>query len=252
MSMRTEQKGGGRREIGSWRAEFISAFSILRRDLLVEYRRKGVLNTVIVFSLVVLFVFYFSLERTPRNLALIGPPALWASLLFGAFLGLNHFVQIEKDNGCMGALIASPVAPMSIFLAKVGSVFLLLFLVEAVLVPAFLVLFGFQWTASLLWLIPVLFLANAGIAAPGVLFSCVLVLGRAPGYLLPVLLLPFLLPLIIILGQVTLPLLTPATGVEEVSRTLNNGENWIIFLFALDLVYLPTTALLSEAILEPS
>ncbi len=226
-------------------------FLVARKDLRVEFRQKGIINTILLFSLLVMLVMYFSLNRNVESLHRFGPQALWISVLFSSFLGLSHFMQIEKQNDCLSALITSPLEPWKLYVGKVLSVTVILTIVELVLVPCFFLFFAYSFTDVRILVPAVLLLGNIGIAAVGTIFSGLLVAGRASEYLLPILLLPLLLPLLIAGIHATAPLLNEGAAISSGETGLNPAFDWIIFLIALDLIFLPAGSLLADAIYKP-
>ncbi len=224
-------------------------WAITRKDLLVEFRKKGVINTVLLFSVLVLLVIYFSIEHDRASLNRFGPPAYWISVLFASFLGLNHLMRVERENDCLSALVCSPVSPWRIFMGKTLSVFVLLILMEVVLTPLFFLFFGYGISIEVLTFIGVILLGNIGISLLGTMFSSLLIIGRASEFLLPVLMLPLMFPLLISGVQASAPLLSATTGsVPFVESPLTRASNWIIFLLAMDMMFLSACTLLSAAL----
>ena len=55
------------------------ALAIYRKDLLLEVRSKEAVSTVAVFSLLVVFIFSFAFDPSPRTLGLVGPGIIWVA-----------------------------------------------------------------------------------------------------------------------------------------------------------------------------
>lgn len=176
--------------------------AIVWKDLLVELRAREVVPPVVVFALVVLVLFHFTLAGEPRLEAAAAPGALWVALVFGGMLGLARVTAGDVDNGSQAGLAASPADRGGLFLGKwlAGLAFSLL--VAAIMVPAFIVFLnlppGVLPAVSL-----VVLLGLVGWQAAGTLFGALAATARAREVLLPVLLLPALLPLVIAAVEAT-------------------------------------------------
>ncbi len=227
-------------------------WAITRKDLVVEFRKKGVINSVLLFSVLVLLVMYFAIEHDRRTLDLFGPPAFWISLLFSSFLSFNHLMRVERDNECLSALICSPVPAWRVYLGKSLSIFCLLTIMELVLTPILFLLFGYGLSVEVVPFVLVVLLGNVGISVLGTIFSSLLIMGRASEFLLPVLMLPFLFPLLIAGVQASFPLLTATAGTTPFAGSpLTRAATWIIFLLAMDLMFVSAGTLLSTALYKP-
>ena len=102
----------------------------------------------------------------------------------------------------------APIDLTALWLAKATALFLYLVALELVALPAFdLLLLGPGLDGALPELLPVLLLANLGLAAVGALVSALAIETRARDLIVPLLLLPLLVPVIIAAAQATEPLL---------------------------------------------
>src|SRR2546429_653529 len=129
-------------------------FLLLRKDLLLETRRRESLLTMFFFGTLLLFVFHFSFDLTPERVAEMAPALLWLAFLFTGTLGLAQLFEAERSNHCLDALLLSPMDRGALFLAKVCFNITLMVLVEIVVIPLFWILFNLRsWE-----LIPLLFL----------------------------------------------------------------------------------------------
>src|ERR671919_1935483 len=116
------------------------AFLLLRKDLLLETRRRESLLTMFFFGTLLLFVFHFSFDLTPERVAEAAPALLWLAFLFTGTLGLAQLFQAERENHCLDALLLSPLDRGALFLAKACFNLLLMMVVELVVIPLFWVL----------------------------------------------------------------------------------------------------------------
>ena len=122
---------------------------------------------------------------------------LWVAIVFSAMLGLGRAFLIERENGCMTALLLSPIDRGALFLAKLVVNTLLLLTFEALILPVFSLMFGLDLATFLPGLMVVLALATIGLAAAGTLFALAALGTRARELMLPLIVLPLQMPLLI-------------------------------------------------------
>lgn len=210
------------------RGYFVPIFAIVAKDVLLELRTKDVLVSTLVFGLLVVVVFNIAIDPTPSAAAMVAPGILWVSITFGGVIGLNRSFGAEKDRGNLYGLTLAPVGRDAIYFGKMAGGFAFMLAVEAVVYPAFAVLFDLP--LALPGMIPVAVLATLGIAAVGTLFSAMAVNTRSREVMLPALFLPVAVPVIIGAVESTGLLLTPGDR-SELMR-------WVPFLAAYDAIFL--------------
>lgn len=218
------------------------AWIVVWKDVLSERRSKESLNTLVFFSILLLFVFQFALgpERARVEAAL--PGLLWLGFILAGLLAFGRTFLVERENDCWEGLVLSPGDKSAIYLGKLAGNVLLMAVVEAVLLVLFTVFFGVDFTGVLPALCLVLALGTLGLAAVGTLFGAITAQLRARELLFPVLLLPAVVP--ILLGAVS------ATQSVILGQPLAEAAAWLKLLAAADLVYLVVGVLTFEFVLE--
>jgi heme exporter protein B len=179
--------------------------TILAKDLRVELRTLESVPAMALFAVTAFVLFRFGLdqERLEGSLA---AGVLLVTVLFAAILAINRIFVAEREQGGFDAIRLAPVDGTALFGAKVAALVVYLTALEIVAVPAFAILFLDQWV-GLAPLVPVLLLANFGLAATGTLVSALAVNSRARDLLAPLILLPLLVPLMIAAAAAAQPLL---------------------------------------------
>ena len=172
--------------------------SLIRKDLIVEYRSKQVFITTLFFGLLVLVVGNFSLSNAGEMTATHAPGVLWISFLFSGLLFLNHILQSEKEENTLSAILISPATPGHLFLGKMLAAAIFLISLEIILLPVFHFLFNFSMSINTLWLLLVIVLTSFGYCSLGVLFSTMSLGLKNREIILSVILFPILLPLLVI------------------------------------------------------
>lgn len=202
---------------------------ILWKDLLLEFRSRDMIISVLVFGLLVVVVFNFALNVTPRLVTDLAPGILWVAFAFSGTLAMNRAFVREKEQGGLEGLILTPVSRDAIFLGKALAGFLFMLIVEAALLPVFAALMGFS--AFSLTLVLTIVLATLGFATVGTLFSAIAVQTRSREIMLPVLFFPIILPVLIGAVEATTQAIGGAAGGVGVSR-------WLPLIAVFDALFL--------------
>jgi len=199
---------------------------VIWKDLKAEFRTKQMLNSMLVFAFLVVTIFSFSFQALmsyffdiqgiiasasgDRNayatlLTNFAPGVLWIAFTFTGILGISRSFAAEKEEGCLEGLKLCPVERYSIYTGKAVANAVLMFVMEILAVPVFIVLFNYSgFTAgSLLVFALVAVLGTLGFVFVGTLLSALTVNIRTRELLLPVVLFPVLAPLLIASVQAT-------------------------------------------------
>ncbi len=214
--------------------------AILRKDLLLEFRRRELVVSSFVFALLILVVFNFAFDLRVENLVAVGPGALWVAVLFAGLLNIGRTVILEKERGAWEGLLLSPLEPGALYVAKLLGNVLFMLLVEAVLLPAFAAMYNLEVvTLDVVW---ILFLGTVGFAAVGTLFSALSANSRAREVMLPVLLLPILMPVVVGTVKATSQSISPMEAMGT--------RPWTSLLFAFDVLFLLGGYVLFDHVVE--
>ena len=212
------------------------------KDLLVERRSKETLNSLLFFSLALLFVFQFALDADRERLAAVLPGLLWLAFILSGMLGLGRVFLVERENDCWEGLLLAPGDKSAIYLGKLAGSLALMFVVEAMVLALFALFFNVDLGPVLPSLVMVIALGTLGFAAMGTLFAALTAQARARELLFPVLLLPVLVP--VLLGTVK------ATEAVLLRAPLGDVAHWLKLLVAADVIYVVAGLLTFDFILE--
>jgi heme exporter protein B len=217
-------------------------FLLLRKDLLLELRRRDSLLTMFFFGTLLLFVFHFSFDIAPDKVAEMAPALLWLAFLFTGTLGLAQLFNAERENHCLDALLLSPLDRGALFLAKTGFNLVLMVLVEVVVIPLFWILFNLSSWNLLPRIFIVSLLGTVGFCSLGTMMAAVTLRARARELLLPLVLFPLMIP--VILGTIRC--------MENILRMGDFGEAlpWLRLLLGFDVIFLTLGVLLFDHVIE--
>jgi len=70
--------------------------SIVRKDILSEFRSRDMFVSMFTFSLIIIFVFNLVLDLTLNIKNLISSAVLWITFLFSGSIGLSRSFALEK------------------------------------------------------------------------------------------------------------------------------------------------------------
>jgi heme exporter protein B len=204
--------------------------AILAKDLRVELRTLESVPAMALFALTTFVLFRFGLDRETLEGSLAAG-VLLATVLFAAILAINRIFLPEREQGGFDAIRLAPVDGTALFAAKVTALLVYLGTLELVAVPAFAFLFMDEW-GGLAPLLPVLLLADLGLAVTGTIVSAIAVNSRARDLLGPLILLPLLVPVMIAAAGAAEPLLA-ADG-----PSYADFGQWVAVLALYDVVFL--------------
>jgi heme exporter protein B len=203
--------------------------ALLAKDLRVELRTLRSLPAMGLFAVTTFVIFRFGLDRTGLEGGLAAG-VLVVTLLFAAILAINRLFVAERDEGGFELIRLAPLDRTVLFAAKAAALLIYLTLLELVVVPVF-ALFFLDSAAALPPLVPVLALANLGIAVTGTLISTIATMSSARDLLGPLILLPLLVPLVIAAAGAAEPVL--AAGGPE----YDDYGTWLAVLGLYDAVF---------------
>jgi heme exporter protein B len=219
-----------------------SARAVFIKDLRTEWRSREFFGHTFMFALLVIVIFNFAFKINSQNAPGLSSGILWISFLFAGTLGLGRSFLVEKENDCIQGLALSPVDRSAIFLAKFLGNLVFLAMIQAMVVPAFIVLYNVNVMENFLMQSLVLFLGDVGFMTLGTLIAAMSVNLKAREILLPVLLLPLLTPLLIFAASATASLVAGDDPSAYVSR--------IKLLAAYDLIFFVVSMLVFEYIMD--
>lgn len=179
----------------------MKAFYLFRKDWESELRTRYAVNALAMFILVTISVILFSIGQEKISEYLTGG-LLWVVIFFSAMSGLARAFVSEEERGTTMTLhlIASP---STVFAGKLLFNLILVFLMNIVISLLFSVLFEAFIIKNILLFVIAFIFGNIGIGISSTIISAIISKANTKGTLYPVLSFPILLPLILILLELT-------------------------------------------------
>ncbi|MEE8395303.1 MAG: heme exporter protein CcmB [bacterium] len=170
------------------------------------------------------------------------PGLLWVAFLLAGVLGLGKSFGQERENGCMEALLLTPMDRGVLYLGKMASNAFFLVVLLLLLVPTGFLLFNLS--ARGIWLpLGLVFLGGVvGFSALGTLLGGITSTLRGKEVLLPLLLFPLMAPILISVVRLTVVILEGG----DLSREMG----WVNLVAAADAMYLILSYLVFEYVME--
>ena len=219
-----------------------AAWLVARKDLAIEFRTRTAFFSALVFAVLALCIFYFAWDESIIAPAQRAPGVLWVVLAFSALLGLQRSFSIEEHDRGIDALLVSPISREAIYLGKAIGNLLFLCAIQVITIPALALFYNLSIGRPLMVVSGIVFLAMIGIVAVGTLFSAMAVNTRLAELLLPMLSLPFFVPILMNAAQATTRVLS--------DRPLAESWPWLKILIAFDIVFVVACTLAFPFTLE--
>ncbi|HJQ11520.1 MAG TPA: heme exporter protein CcmB [Gemmatimonadaceae bacterium] len=207
-----------------------AAWLIARKDLAIEFRTRTAFLSAVVFALLGLVIFYFAWDPTAVTTGDLAPGVLWVIFTFSGLLGLHRSFGVEMADHAIDGVLASPVGREAIFLGKAIANLIFVIAVQLIAIPALVIFYNLPLGTVAGPLLVIALLAAIGLAAIGTLFSAMAVNTRLAELLLPMLALPFFVPIVIGAAQATAKLMSGRPVIEVTA--------WVKLLVAFDMVFI--------------
>ena len=210
------------------------AIAIAKKDLAIELRSRSAFLSAIVFSLLTAVAFHFAFDNADFPESELGPGVIWVIFIFSGLIGLQRSFAIEAADRAIDGLLGAPIGRGSIFTGKMAANCVFVLGVQCLSIPAVMIFYNLPGGSWILLHIGVLILATLGLTSVGTLFSSMAVNTRFADLLLPILALPFFLPVVAMSAG--------ATELVLAQRPVGDIMPIIRVLLAFDLVFVSVSA----------
>jgi heme exporter protein B len=170
-------------------------WAIARKDLTLERRTRQSVTAMLVFAIAAVITFNFALEAELDAVRRVSLGLLWAVIWLAGTLGLNRSFAAETESRALDAILIAPAERSTFFFGKVISLTVSLALMQAVLIPIFVLLFDKPFYRPMLLLL--FLLGTIGYVAAGVFVSSMAAQTRSGYLLIPILVLPLTMPVVL-------------------------------------------------------
>ncbi len=170
------------------------SIAVLAKDVRCEFRSRYAINAILLFGVTTLTVVSFSIGQKSLEPA-VNSALFWIIIFFAAMSGLAQ-VFVREEEAKTSTILKLTADPNAILLGKLVFNLLLLFLLDLIIAPMFLVMTDV--TLHNIWLfVTVLFIGSVGLAGATTLIAAIISRAGVKSALFAVLSFPLLLPLLI-------------------------------------------------------
>jgi len=215
---------------------------IVHKDLLTESRSRQVWPPMLLFGTIVAFLFSIQMDLTFQERKRIVGVLLWIATYFAGTLALGRSFMLEREEGCWHGLLLYPVAPSTIYLAKLAANTTALAILQCALIPLFVVFVGVPLLDRPWEMLLVALLGNLGITSVGTLLSALASGFRNNNSLLAMLVLPLVFPVLLAASE--------ATRLIAMGDIDSQWWRWVQLLAACTIVFITVGTVLFEFVLE--
>jgi heme exporter protein B len=185
------------------RGAFSQLWWLVHRDLAREVRHPQAWARMLLLGcmLILLLTTQVDLPVEQRLDAVAG--LLWMAVAFAGTVAVESSMACEVDGGWHAMLASFPISPHTMFFAKFAVNFLTMLLLDAALVPLFVLLTDLPNLDAPWPLVLIILLGSAGFAALGTILGALTAGLPSRSGLLAILLLPLLTPLLFASAEAT-------------------------------------------------
>jgi len=174
--------------------------AILRRDLVLAFRRRAEMINPLLFFVLVITLFPLGIGAQPHLLQSIAPGVIWVAALLAAMLSLDSLFRSDFDDGSLEQMLLSPHPASLLVLAKVIAHWLVTGLPLLLVAPLLAVFLGLP-NHALGVLLLTLLLGTPVLSLIGAIGVALTVGLRRGGMILSLLVLPLYVPVLIFAGN---------------------------------------------------
>lgn len=216
-------------------------WAIIRRDLLLAFRRRAEMANPLLFFVMVVTLFPLAVGAQPNLLQAMAPGVIWVSALLAALLSLDGLFRSDFEDGSLEQLLLSPHSLPILVLGKIVAHWLVTGLPLLLIAPLLALFLGLPERAMpTLWL--TLILATPVLSLIGAIGVALTVGLRRGGMILSLLVLPLYIPVLIFASNAVDRAASGLPVTAQINILLS------MFLLSLVLTPLPTAAALKMSV----
>lgn len=216
-------------------------WAIIRRDLLLAFRRRAEMANPLLFFVMVVTLFPLAVGAQPNLLQTMAPGVIWVSALLAALLSLDGLFRSDFEDGSLEQLLLSPHSLSILVLGKIVAHWLVTGLPLLLIAPLLALFLGLPERAmTTLWL--TLILATPVLSLIGSIGVALTVGLRRGGMILSLLVLPLYIPVLIFASNAVDRAASGLPVTAQINILLS------MFLLSLVLTPLPTAAALKMSV----
>lgn len=220
---------------------FTACKVLLQRELIIAYRHRAELLNPLLFFVIVVCLFPLALNAQPRLLQTIAPGIIWVAALLATLLSLDKLFRSDAADGFLDQLLLSRHSLVALVFTKIFAHWLVSGFPLILLTPCLALLMHLSSEVTFI-LCCTLLLGTPVLSLIGAIFSALTLPIHSNGLLLPLLVLPFYIP-ILIFGAGSVTIASSGLAIHGQLAIMS-----AMLVLALPLAPLATTAALKVAV----
>lgn len=173
---------------------FSRSWFVFQKDFQLEFRTRYALNAIAMFAITTLTAISFAIGPTRLSTTVLAP-LLWVALFFSSMSGLAHvFVREEEQQTADTLRLLLP--PNSVWLGKWLFNVVLLFGLEVIIIPLFIVMMNARIGNYAIFFVT-LGIGSLALASVATIIAAIIAIASSRGALFAVLAFPIALPVLI-------------------------------------------------------
>lgn len=172
-----------------------ATITIMWKDILSEIRVKHAINSLILFAFTTVVIISFSIKPIGLKDSAVLSGLFWIIVIFSAMMGLSRVFAKEEELKTINTLKLSVEKQSSIFIGKTLFNVILMFFLELLIFPAYLILMNME-PADMLLLMLIILISTIAIVISTSLVAVIISKTRGGSALFSALSFPIIVPVI--------------------------------------------------------
>ena len=217
-------------------------YTLVRKDLLLEFRTKEIIIPMFTFGLAIILIFSLSFNASQEINHTFSPGLLWIIILFVSSLGLHRMFVLEKEFDAFTLNLAAPIDRGTIFISKVVSGTILLLIAEIMIIPPFVVFMNLSIPSNWPIMMLILIIGDLGIMSIGAIISGLSMRAKLSEILFPILFFPLVSPHLIACVK--------ATNYWFKGIPFINWQSWVYLIITFFIIFFLVGFMIFDFIVE--
>ncbi|KXA88667.1 hypothetical protein AKJ40_02200 [candidate division MSBL1 archaeon SCGC-AAA259M10] len=196
---------------------------------------------MLMFALLVILAFRFAFgdgDVKPNQISSI----MWSTFLFTGLFALFNSFSREKDTQCLEGLLLCPGDRGGIYLGKMISTLIQIYVVELFGVAMMEIFFQFEFLTHVFPLLVILFIGSIALVSAGTIISAISVSADNRELVLPILFIP------LVLLTVVVPVVSTTSGVLS-GDPLSLYSDYLELLVGFSVIYIALALILFDEVI---
>ncbi len=214
--------------------------NLIRIHLKNSFRNPQKLLYLMFFSFLIVVIFAFSFDLSPKLLNRVTPGIIWSVIILGSTGILSESFREESDNFIFYRFLLSPISMTMLVITRTLSNMLIIVIWEFFIIFLTFIFLNFSSDFNLGYFILTIFLGSLGYVMLTTFFS--LIVSGSKNILMAIIIYPLILPLLMGVLKMTSLILSDSINSEFFF--------WLKIVSGFNIIYLSIIIILTEIVFE--